>query len=85
MSCAHCNNIKSDKYDPIIDCTKENVEERIAFRKNGYFGTNERLEFEALDTKMETKNTIELLKEVYYGTTPQKQMEAKIIKTSIQN
>lgn len=25
-SCAHCNNIKSDKYEPILDCTKENVE-----------------------------------------------------------
>ena len=25
-SCAHCNNIKSDKYEPILDCTKEPVE-----------------------------------------------------------
>ena len=34
LACAHCNNTKSDKYDPIIDCTKENVEQLIAFRKD---------------------------------------------------
>ena len=28
-SCAHCNNIKSDKYEPILDCTKENVERLV--------------------------------------------------------
>ena len=44
-SCAHCNNIKSDKYEPILDCTKEPVEKMIAFRKRGYFGTDEKLEF----------------------------------------
>lgn len=27
-ACAHCNNIKLDKYDPIIDCTKEDVEKK---------------------------------------------------------
>ena len=32
-SCAHCNNIKSDKYEPILDCTKEPVEKMIAFRR----------------------------------------------------
>ena len=40
-SCAHCNNIKLAKYKPILDCTKENVERLIAFRKKGYFGTDE--------------------------------------------
>ena len=44
-SCAHCNNIKSDQYNPILDCTQEEVESLIAFRKKGYFGTDEKLEF----------------------------------------
>lgn len=44
-SCAHCNNIKSDKYELILDCTQEEVERLIAFRKKGYFGTDEKLEF----------------------------------------
>ena len=29
-ACAHCNNIKSDKYEPILDCTKRSVEQLIA-------------------------------------------------------
>lgn len=80
LSCAHCNNTKSDKYDPIIDCTKENVERMIAFRKEGYFGTDEKLVFEMLDRRVETENTVKLLQEVYYGSTPQKKMEAKILR-----
>ena len=24
LACAHCNNTKLDKFDPVIDCTKEN-------------------------------------------------------------
>ena len=26
LACAHCNNTKLDKYEPIIYCTKENVD-----------------------------------------------------------
>ena len=37
-SCAHCNNIKNAKYDPILDCTQVEVDRKIAFRKEGYFG-----------------------------------------------
>ena len=79
-ACAHCNYVKSDKYEPIIDCTKENIEELIAFRKKGYFGTDEELIFERLDDRAETVNTQKLLREVYYGSTPQKKMEAKILR-----
>ncbi len=80
LVCAHCNNTKLDKYEPILDCTKENIEEAIAFRKKGYFGTEEELVFEVLDFTDETLNTQRLLKEIYYGSTPQKKMEAKILR-----
>ena len=80
LACAHCNNTKSDKFDPILDCTKENVEQMIAFRKEGYFGTDEKLVFEMLDSRIETQNTVKLLQEVYYGSTPQKKMEATILR-----
>lgn len=83
LACAHCNNTKLDKFDPIIDCTKENVEKRIAFRKKGYFGTDEKLIFDILDLRIETQNTVKLLQEVYYGSTPQKKMEAKIIRKNL--
>lgn len=32
LACAHCNNTKLDKYEPILDCTKENIEEAIKWR-----------------------------------------------------
>lgn len=83
LSCAHCNNTKLDKFEPIIDCTKENVEGLIAFRKKGYFGTEEKLLFEVLDDRIETQNTVKLLQEVYYGTTPQKKMEAAILRRTL--
>lgn len=80
LSCTHCNNIKSDKYEPILDCTQIDIDKKIAFRKTGYFGVKECLEFQALDTSVETQNTTALLHEIYYGSTPQKIAEAKIIR-----
>lgn len=72
-ACAHCNNIKSDKYEPILDCTKRSVEQLIAFRKKGYFGAEEKLEFTPLvSDDEEVEQTVSLLEDVYYGTTPQK-------------
>lgn len=83
-SCAHCNNIKLDKYEPILDCTKEDVEKLIAFRKRGYFGADETLEFVPLAENNEAvENTIALLKDAYYGTTPQKKFEAKVIRKEL--
>ena len=81
--CAHCNNIKLNKYDNILNCTYENVDDVIAFRKKGYFGKDETLEFEALDNRVETKITISLLQNVYYGETPQKEIEAKILRKKL--
>lgn len=83
LACAHCNNTKLAKYDPIINCTEKNVEELIAFRKKGYFGTEEELLFEPLDFEKETINTQQLLQDVHYGTTPQKKVEAKILRKSL--
>lgn len=83
LSCTHCNNTKLDKYDPIINCTEENVDEMIAFRKKGYFGKDEVLEFEILDSREEIKNTARLLQEVYYGSTPQKIFEARMLRRTL--
>lgn len=82
-SCAHCNNMKSAKYDNILDCTKEDVDKLISFRRIGYFGQPERLEFKALDDRIETVNTVALLEYVYYGETPQKIMEANVLRRNL--
>ncbi|MCD7954187.1 MAG: HNH endonuclease [Lachnospiraceae bacterium] len=80
LSCAHCNNTKLAKYDPILDCTKEDIDAVIAFRKTGYFGIEEKLIFQELDSREETHNTAELLRDIYYGSTPQKILEATILR-----
>ena len=85
-SCAHCNNIKLAKYDPILDCTKEPVEKLIAFRKKGYFGAEdgEKIEFVPLvKGNKAVQNTILLLEDAYYGTTEQKKFEARIIRKTL--
>jgi len=83
LSCAHCNNIKNAKHDPILDCTLHDIDKMIAFRKKGYFGKEETLEFMPLTEDEETKNTVALLKEAYYGLTPQKKMEATVIRREL--
>ena len=83
LVCTHCNNIKGDKYWPIWDCTQEDVDEHIAFRKEGYFGKPESLKFSPLDELPETQNTCALLNDVYYGTTPQKIIEANFIRKKL--
>lgn len=84
-SCAHCNNIKSEKYEPVLDCTKTEVDRKIAFRKEGYFGQEERFLFVALEEGAEIENTVALLQDAYYGTTPQKKMEAVNIRIALRN
>lgn len=85
LACAHCNNIKGDKYTPTLDCTKVDVDEQIAFHKVGYFGIHEELEFMPLVDDVRTKHTCELLKEVYYGDTPQKKAEGKFIRKHLRD
>ncbi len=82
-ACAHCNNIKNAGYEPILDCTQVDVDKKIAFRKEGYFGGDEKYEFTALEESKEIDNTIRLLGEVYYGGTPQKRMEAVNIRRAL--
>lgn len=84
-SCTHCNNTKNAKYEPILDCSQTDVELKIAFRKKGYFGTDEKYEFAALDDGIEIRNTIELLYETYYGHTPQKKLEATNIRRNLRH
>lgn len=82
-SCAHCNNLKNVRYEPILDCSQVDVDLKVAFRKKGYFGTDEAYEFVALENSIEVKNTVELLYASYYGNTPQKKLEAANIRRAL--
>lgn len=83
LSCAHCNNIKNARFEPIVDCSQVEVDKKIAFRKEGYFGIDEKFVFVPLEDTVEVNNTVRLLNEAYYGNTPQKKMEATNIRRTL--
>ena len=83
LSCAHCNNIKSNKYYPILDCTQVDVDDIIKFKIKGNFIFSEELDITAIDDSNATKNTCKLLKDVYYGTTPQKVVESNMLRRKL--
>ena len=82
LSCAHCNNTKLGKYEPILDCSHLNVDKNIAFHFQNPPQKPE-LIIEALDTSRETVNTCHLLNDVYYGKTPQKEAESQLMRCEI--
>ena len=84
LACTHCNNIKNDRFVPILDCTKTAVDEKIAFHQEGGGYEPIKLEFTALDSEPETQNTVKLLYEIYYGSTPQKVAEANMIRKDVE-
>ena len=83
LSCAHCNNIKSDRYDSILDCTKVDVDEVIAFRKIGYFQWEEEIQIEPLSHDESIDETVHLLDKVYNGTTEMKKLESINIRKAL--
>ena len=76
LSCSYCNNIKLAKYDHILDCTIEDVDLLIAFHRYGYLREDSKISIIALDKRLETVQTVELLTNVYRGTTKAKQFGA---------
>lgn len=84
LACAHCNNIKSDNYEYVLDCTKVDVDEVIAFRKKGNFSWEEEIEITPVEEISEEINeTIDLLNKVYNGTTAMKKLESCNIKIEL--
>lgn len=83
LACAHCNNIKSDDYEHILDCTKIDVDELIAFRKIGNFVWDEKIEITPIQRNNEIDETIDLLNKVYSGTTASKKLESSNIRIEL--
>lgn len=85
LSCAHCNNTKSDSFEHILDCSLEDIDNLISFRKVGRFCHEERIDIQPLSPDKKVLETVDLLRQVYNGTTPQKKMESTVIKQSLRN
>lgn len=85
LSCGHCNNTKLDKYDDILDCTKEDVESKIKYKMDCFPMSDVCLYCVDKDknTINRTEKTIELLEKCYNGSTPLKNIDSDNIKKDI--
>lgn len=83
LSCAHCNNTKGNRYIPILDCTRVDVDKRVSFHFLHPLQNENEILIEPLDDTIEARNTCNLLIDIYYDTTPQKKIEARMIRCEL--
>jgi hypothetical protein len=83
--CSHCNNTKLAiaKYDEILNCTIEtdDVEVNIKYNINPF--PMEKAVILAVTNNQKTLNTVDLLLEVYNGTTPLKKIESANLRSKL--
>jgi hypothetical protein len=83
--CAHCNNTKHDKakYDSILNCTIEadGVDTKIKYHIDPW--PKEKVEITALVADANVANTVDLLLEVYNGTTELKKIESANLRSKL--
>lgn len=82
-ACGHCNNIKSNRFKDIINCTdlNERIEDRIEVYMRPF--PKETVSVQALDTDPSTIATVSLLEAVYNGTTKLKTIESANLRSCI--
>ncbi|MCL2051777.1 MAG: HNH endonuclease [Lachnospiraceae bacterium] len=83
IACGHCNNIKHEKYDAILDPTKCEPEEHIALSIDVGDEMIDRVKVESLKTDEDTLLTAKLLDIVYNGgSTDIKEIECANLRNS---
>lgn len=82
FSCGHCNNTKLDKFDDILNCTESNaIETKIKYEIKPF--PKEKAKIEAIENIPQINNTVDLLNQVYNGTTNLKQIESSNIRSNL--
>lgn len=83
--CAHCNNTKlaKEKYDSILNCTidADGVDTKIKYHIDPW--PKEKAEITALVADANVANTVDLLLEVYNGTTELKKIESANLRSKL--
>ncbi len=87
--CAHCNNIKLDRYNTndnnrLLNCTNHEHDVENWLKCEMVHFPQKAVKITALRNEKIVHNTAQLLNEVYNGTTPQKKMEADNLKDKLQ-
>ncbi|OEE52166.1 HNH endonuclease [Vibrio splendidus] len=80
LACEHCNAIKSNDYEQLIDCVQEQPDQHIRFSVQPAAKVGQHsIVIEQLPTTTIHPDTKNLLEEVYSGTTKCKQIGASVI------
>lgn len=82
--CAHCNNTKlaKAKYDAILNCTTDpDIDTKIKYHIDPW--PKEKAEITALVADANVTNTVDLLLEVYNGTTELKKIESANLRSKL--
>jgi len=84
LACAHCNNIKNSDYNNILNCTNplDDLEDSINLSMMVPVLSKE-VEVTPLKQDEKTLTTVELLKNVYNGTTTMKTIESHYIREKL--
>jgi len=82
-SCAHCNNIKLDRFDNILDCTRkvDAIESKIEYIFKPF--PFEKVTVNPLNPDVATKSTAELIENVFNGTTKLKTIESANLRNKL--
>jgi len=77
-ACSHCNQIKLSK-EPFLNCTvkEDRVDENIRYYIDDNLDKN-KIVIESLVDNLKTNNSVELLKNVYSGTTDMNKFQAGV-------
>jgi hypothetical protein len=78
-ACEHCNAIKSDNYQQLLDCTSECPDQHIKFDVDPISPLGQKIKLTQLATSGIHRDTIDLLNSVYRGTNKRKKIQAEVI------
>jgi hypothetical protein len=82
-ACVHCNNTKGGRFDNILNCTnpEHDVENWIKYEM--ILTPQKKVKITALRNNKFIDNTVQLLIDVYYGTTKLKRLESSNIRETL--
>ena len=84
LACEHCNAIKSNDYEDLIDCTQEFPDQQIRFAIGSAPEVGQHsIQIEQLPNSTIHEDTVNLLKEIYSGSTKCKQIGASVIVSNL--
>ena len=83
LACGHCNNVKSAKYDNLLNCTdsSQKITELLQFDIKPF--PREKVQISALISDVKVEQTAKLLNEIYNGTTELKTIEGQNIRDKL--